>query len=109
VALPREVTVPLGLVLHELATNAAKHGARSVPGGSVELPWSAEPAAGGMRVTLSWRERGGPPIAGPPEQEGFGTTLIKQGLPAATVERRFERDGLVCTIKFWVVEGRSSA
>jgi two-component system, chemotaxis family, CheB/CheR fusion protein len=60
-------------------------------------------------VALTWRERGGPPLAGPPEQEGFGTTLIEQGLPAATVERRFERDGLVCTIKFLVVEGRSSA
>jgi two-component system, chemotaxis family, CheB/CheR fusion protein len=78
--------------------------ALSVPGGSVELTSSAELAAAGTRVALTY-----PPLPGPPEQEGFGTTLIELVLPAAMVERRFERDGLVCTIKFLVVEGRSSA
>jgi two-component system CheB/CheR fusion protein len=87
----------LGLVLHELATNAAKYGALSVPKGVVEFSWEAVGEDGQRRVLLTWKERGGPPVTAP-DHESFGSTLIKRSLPGATVERRFEPDGLMCTI-----------
>jgi PAS domain S-box-containing protein len=65
---------PLAMLLHELATNAAKHGALSAPGGTVALRWSLDPADGALRLT--WAERGGPPLAGPPARTGFGTRLL---------------------------------
>jgi PAS domain S-box-containing protein len=67
----------LALVLHELATNAAKHGALSAPGGTVELRWSVGGGAGGRSLRLSWRERGGPPVR-EPARRGFGRTLVEQ-------------------------------
>ena len=68
----------LGLVLHELATNASKHGALSVPSGVVSIAWSA-PAAGG-RIQVSWQESGGPPVQ-PPQRRGFGQELIERIVP----------------------------
>ncbi|HEV7455881.1 MAG TPA: PAS domain S-box protein [Roseococcus sp.] len=65
---------PLAMALHELTTNAAKHGALSVPGGEVDVEWRRGPAGG---LLLSWSERGGPPLAGPPTRRGFGATLIE--------------------------------
>jgi two-component system CheB/CheR fusion protein len=84
-------------VLHELVTNAAKYGALSVSQGVVELSWELAGGNGQRRVILSWKERGGPPVRAP-DHEGFGTTLIERSLPGATVERRFQQEGLVCTI-----------
>ncbi|HEY1425435.1 MAG TPA: HWE histidine kinase domain-containing protein [Caulobacteraceae bacterium] len=62
----------LSLALHELATNAAKYGALSVPDGRVEIRW--ERWDDGLRLT--WRERGGPPVA-TPTRRGFGTRLLE--------------------------------
>ena len=87
----------LGLVLHELVTNASKYGALSAPQGVVELGWELTGHDGQRRVLLTWKERGGPRVT-PPDREGFGSTLIGRSLPGATVERRFEPEGLVCTI-----------
>jgi two-component system CheB/CheR fusion protein len=87
----------LGLVLHELVTNATKYGALSVPQGAVDLRWELAGDEGQRRVLLTWTERGGPPVT-PPEREGFGSTLIERSLPGAAVEPRFETEGLVCTI-----------
>ncbi|MBC6982496.1 HWE histidine kinase domain-containing protein [Caulobacter sp. 17J80-11] len=71
---------PIALVLHELVTNAAKHGALSVPGGSVDLSWSVDREAG--RLKLVWSESGGPQV---PEArgKGFGSVLVQ-----ASVERQ---------------------
>lgn len=68
-----KATVALALVLHELATNAARHGALSVPQGNLAVNWSE-----GERDSLiiEWVERGGPP-AQPPGQGGFGTRLLR--------------------------------
>lgn len=68
----------LGLVLHELATNAAKHGALNVPEGRVSIRWTAEEG----RVRIRWTEHGGPPVT-PPARRGFGTTLIESSLSHA--------------------------
>jgi len=66
-----------GLALHELATNAAKHGALSVPKGTVYLSWRLEEADGEQtRVIMTWREVDGPEIT-PPERKGFGTRLLE--------------------------------
>ena len=58
----------LGLALHELATNASKYGALSVPGGSVTVQWNIEPGSGAPRFRMSWRERGGPSVETPDAQ-----------------------------------------
>jgi two-component sensor histidine kinase/PAS domain-containing protein len=71
-------SLSLSLILHELATNALKHGALSVPQGRVELVWGiAGPHKD--RFELTWKERGGPRVK-PPETESSGTRLIKAGL-----------------------------
>jgi PAS domain S-box-containing protein len=68
----------LSLVLHELATNAAKYGALSAPAGMVEVGWSVARPAGaeGPMLCLSWREQGGPAVTEPPRR-GFGRVLIE--------------------------------
>jgi PAS domain S-box-containing protein len=70
----------LGLVFHELATNASKHGALSVPEGMVSIEWSA-PAAG-ERIQVRWQESGGPAVQ-PPQRRGFGQELIERIVPQA--------------------------
>jgi len=86
----------LALVMHELATNAAKYGALSVPGGKVDVRWSVMGASDDPRVHLVWRERGGPPVSEPARQ-GFGTRLVQGAL--SKVELKFEPQGLCCAIK----------
>jgi len=86
----------LALALHELGTNAAKHGALSVDTGEVSIAWRSE---GGM-LHLEWKETGGPPVAAP-ERRGFGSRLIEQGLASdlgGTARLDFEPDGLRCRI-----------
>lgn len=87
----------LALVLHELATNAVKHGALSVPGGSVCIDWA--PVENGKEYRLGWRERGGPPVS-PPKKRGFGLTVLARAAAEinARVENRFDRDGFCCEI-----------
>ena len=99
VTLPADLATPFGLVLHELATNAAKHGSLSRPGaGSVNLHWSLENRNNHPVLTVLWRERGGPPVR-PPKTFGFGGALIEKSIPHATVRREFRSDGLVCTME----------
>lgn len=76
ISLDPQAAVSISLVLHELATNAAKYGAFSGDG-LVEIAWRLRPEAG--RVELAWTERGGPPVA-PPTREGFGSRLIRQSI-----------------------------
>ena len=76
VFLAAEVVQPMAMVLHELATNAAKHGALSAPEGRVCLSW--ELGAEDGRLRLTWAEEGGPLLDGPPTKRRFGTRLITQ-------------------------------
>jgi CheY-like chemotaxis protein len=64
----------MALVLHELVTNAVKHGALSAKGGTVSVNWSRIVA--GDRIQFAWKERGGPPCA-KPIRNGFGLTVIR--------------------------------
>lgn len=86
----------LTLALHELATNAAKHGALSTDAGWIEIAWTLDD--GGL--TLVWREHGGPPVSAP-TRRGFGSTLISRNLGLAfrgKVDLDFHVDGLVCRL-----------
>jgi hypothetical protein len=98
VTLPADLATPFGLMLHELATNAAKYGSLSRPGGGVALHWSLSTVKGQPALTVMWKESGGPPVS-PPKTAGFGGALIDGGLPRAVVHREFRPDGLVCTMQ----------
>ena len=98
VQLARDLAMSFGLLLHELGTNAAKHGALSKPSGRIAVAWEVIEAEHGKRVRLVWTEHGGPAVR-PPTKSGFGTVLIEHGLPDAQVKRDFRREGLVCTIE----------
>jgi two-component sensor histidine kinase len=74
VALTPVQILPISLILHELATNAVKHGALSASRGRVRIRWDVSKASA-QQLRLRWQERGGPP-AKPPASVGFGTRLI---------------------------------
>jgi two-component system CheB/CheR fusion protein len=97
VLLPADLATPFGIVLHELATNAAKYGSLSEANGIVSLSWKVTKGNGGSALTVMWKEKAGPPVK-PPAQAGFGNTLIEKGIPGASVKREYRQDGLVCTI-----------
>jgi PAS domain S-box-containing protein len=100
VRLPPKTALTLSMALHELATNAIKHGAWSRETGEVEVSWRIEEAPGGRRLRLRWRERGGPPVAAP-SHRGFGTQLIERGLAAelgGEVRLTYDAAGAVCTV-----------
>jgi two-component system, chemotaxis family, CheB/CheR fusion protein len=97
VILPAEMATPFGLVLHELAANAAKHGALSNRTGKVAIHWTVIRASNPKALRFEWKESGGPEVR-PPASSGFGTTLIEGAIPGAQVKREFRSDGFVCTI-----------
>ncbi len=97
VLLPATLATSFSLVLHELATNAAKHGALSTPPGTVNISWTLAPGASQL-LTLVWQEKEGPRVT-PPTTTGFGSTLIERGIPGAAIKRDFRPKGLICTIE----------
>jgi two-component system CheB/CheR fusion protein len=98
VILPAHLATPFGLLFHELATNASKHGALSTDTGTVGLTWGLHQKGEKRVLEVVWSETGGPRPndAGKP---GFGSYLIENGLPGAKVTRTYRDDGLVCTIE----------
>jgi two-component sensor histidine kinase len=90
-----DVAIGLGLLFHELATNALKYGALSAPAGRILVRWSVE----GGHARFTWREVGGPPVS-EPSKTGFGARLLEFALApqGGKAERRFETDGLVCEL-----------
>jgi PAS domain S-box-containing protein len=90
------------LALHELATNAAKYGALSVPDGRVAVDWGLSGAQTSQeeRFRMSWRERGGPPVA-PPTKKGFGHVVISEMVASSLhghVTLDYAREGLLWAI-----------
>lgn len=95
-----DAALSLALILHELATNAVKYGALSVPDGVVDLSWGTDSEDETALFHLLWEERGGPKVTDP-SRRGFGSRLIERGLPGSVgggVEHRFAESGLVCRI-----------
>ncbi len=100
VRLPARAALGLVMALHELATNAVKHGALSTESGAVAVTWTVNERDDGPVLELEWRESGGPAVAGM-TRRGFGTRLLTQGLPAeldATTDLAFDAGGVVCRI-----------
>ena len=92
----------VAMVLHELVTNAAKHGALSAVDGRVSVSWDRRPNGDAREnLVLVWREAGGPPVpANVPS--GYGTTLIRNLVPhelGGTVDVEFPPDGVNCRIE----------
>jgi two-component sensor histidine kinase len=85
----------IGFALHELATNASKHGALSTPLGRVAVSWRASPADG--RIHIEWIERNGPAVQSA-DRQGFGylvlTELVAQALQG-TAKLDFLPDGVM--------------
>ena len=103
VRLEPKAAVSLAMVLHELATNAVKYGALSTPEGWVGLDWTAKRAPGGVRLTLTWAEHGGPPVE-PPRHRGFGARLIDRSLAAehGSAELTYAKEGVRCRMTLLV-------
>jgi two-component sensor histidine kinase len=96
VSLSPEATQTLALALHELATNAAKHGALSNDGGIVRVEWRVTGTPPDEVIELDWRESGGPPVS-PPAQRGFGRIVIEFNVARslnAEVRLDFEPEGV---------------
>ena len=85
----------IAMVLHELATNAVKYGALSIPSGRLRVEWSRRETY----LVIRWSESDGPPVK-PPQRQGFGTRVVNQVIQELKGELRFEwnPDGVACEI-----------
>jgi two-component sensor histidine kinase len=93
ILLPPTLALVMTLLVHELATNAVKHGALSCAAGKLSICWSLLH----RNVSIEWRESAGP-IVGSPSHRGFGSRLLSGALDQfnGSVETTFEKDGLIC-------------
>jgi two-component sensor histidine kinase len=96
VFLSPKLAMTMALLVHELATNAAKYGSLSNPVGKLSIYWSLSAAT----LSLEWRESGGPIVASPTNR-GFGLRLLSRALDqfGGAVEMAFDRTGLICKMK----------
>lgn len=100
VHLEAKLAVVLGMAVHELTTNAAKHGALSVASGRVQVDWKIDDRGGKAVLAIGWCELGGPTLAAQPSP-GFGSRLLRQTITrelAGQLEIRYEREGVCYTI-----------
>lgn len=100
VRLTPRATVCLGMILHELATNAAKYGGLSRPTGSAAVSWSLVEEDETVNLCLLWEEAGGPPVS-PPVRPGFGLNFVRRSLRhdlGGTADVTFQPAGLTCRI-----------
>ncbi len=98
-----EAAVALTLCLHELATNAAKHGALSVKDAQVRLTWRTDEIGPRRRLSLEWTETGGPAPAPPEGHAGFGSRLLTRALaaqPNAETQLSFPPQGVCWRASF---------
>ena len=108
VTLPVAATQVLAMVLHELATNAAKYGALSTPHGRVEVNWNHGPGEDAANLSIAWREIGGPAVAASPDCR-YGTRIIRDLIPqelGGSVDLAFESGGICCKIEIPMMQGR---
>jgi len=103
IRLDASTAATLGMVLHELATNAAKYGALSAAAGTVDVAWTrTEQGPDNPRLRMTWTERNGPPVD-PSAPRGFGTGFIERAVEyelQGKAELELAPQGLRCTITF---------
>lgn len=111
VPLSPQQAVAIGMILQELASNALKHGALSIPEGQVTIDWCVSANnEDGPEISLRWKESGGPEVISPTVQ-GFGTrmiTYVAQRDLAGSSEHSFESTGCIATLTFpqhWAASG----
>ncbi|WP_198008866.1 HWE histidine kinase domain-containing protein [Methylocystis rosea] len=95
-----KAALALAMGLHELCTNALKYGALSSSEGQVNICWSIERENGLPRLSLIWKETGGP-LVEPPAHRGFGSKLLERSLASdlkGTISLDFSSDGVTCAI-----------
>lgn len=95
-----KTAISLALAVHELATNAVKHGALSTPEGCIAIDWTVETSGDVQHLRFEWVESNGPPVSAP-ERRGFGTRMIERGLAAelnGVVRIEFAPEGLRCVV-----------
>ena len=98
--LPAKAALAMGIVFHELATNAFKYGAFSNGSGTVSVSWKIESSQSGKRLLLHWREKDGPEVT-PPTRKGFGSQVMERGLAHelhGEVHVNYASTGVVCTM-----------
>jgi two-component sensor histidine kinase len=96
IMLGRQYAQNFTLVLHELATNAAKYGALSNLDGRVNITWGTKGDGRDSQLIFHWREQGGPPVVAP-KRQGFGSTLLRASF--ANARSNFETNGYSCEIE----------
>jgi two-component system, chemotaxis family, CheB/CheR fusion protein len=100
VQLPPKAALAFSLLFHELATNAVKHGALSVPAGRIDVGWEISDGGEQRTLLLHWVESGGPQVA-KPSRRGLGSRLIERDLAyelSGEVRLDFDASGVRCTI-----------
>ena len=102
VMLPARQALALGMIFHELTTNAAKYGALSAANGRLEVRWTTLDISGRTPLlALEWRETDGPAVSAP-TQTGFGSRLVKSSVEqdlGGTLALEYNAAGLVCRIE----------
>ena len=99
VALEPAMALSLGMIFHELATNAAKYGALAAPEGRVMVDWTLADQRS-PRLRLTWREIGGPAVS-EPDRKGFGSRLIERNIRhdlAGEIDLVYAADGLIAEL-----------
>jgi PAS domain S-box-containing protein len=100
VMLSAEAGQAMGMVIHELVTNAAKYGALSSPSGHVLVRWYRK-LNGSAKLVVTWQECGGPKVECP-KQAGYGTSVVRDLIPyefGGTVEFAFADEGVRCRLE----------
>jgi PAS domain S-box-containing protein len=108
ISLTSAQTQAVAMVIHELVTNAAKHGALSSRDGRVSVSWDRAGTDAAAVLTITWREFGSPPILAP-VQSGYGSGLIRDLIPhelGGTVDLKFLPEGACCKIQIPLDERR---
>lgn len=102
VTLDETASQTLAMVLHELASNAAKYGALLSPHGRVEVNWTCPSEGNASTLAITWREVGGPAVAASPQAK-YGASVIRDLVPrdlGGSVDLAFAPAGVSCAIKF---------
>jgi two-component sensor histidine kinase len=108
--LPSQLAISVGMVIHELTTNAAKHGALSTQAGEVTIAWRLDRSGSSPVLVMDWAETNGP-LVSQPTRRGFGSSLIERVVARqlhGEVARRFEPGGVTVAIRVPLPDGQSA-